>query len=376
MRLSWESALVVALLLALCLVVILGVVRQETRSHERGSTYAGHSEGTQALVQWLSQLGYTVRTLDEAPWTLPPDAHALLIIAPSGSFSQTELRRLGAWTQDGGTVIIAQDRDRSTQLLAHLGLGLARLTRPVERAALRLPALNWPSVGEALVRASRGLRLGRDDAAVHMGDCNTPLLVSWGQGAGQVFVISTAYPFTNAGLADEGNAQLVYNLVRAGAPPGGTVVFDEAHHLRPPAVLSLAWLVSRPEGWGLIYGGGLLFLYLLLSGRHFGAPLPVSARAAPRTSAEFVSAIASLQQRTGRSGATLRHYKAQLKRALAKPHRLDPTLPDEAFVAALGRCRDDVDLGALRQLMGDLSRERVSKEELVKLARQVAEWIP
>jgi len=376
MRFSRQALIVAALLVVLCLVVILGVARSGNTSRERGSIYNSHSDGTQSLYRWLAELGYTVHALEQAPLTLSPRDRVLLVVVPSDWFTQNELRTVEAWVRLGGTLIVAEDDYEHHNLSAHYAAYPQRLKQPIEYASLRLPALNWPQVGQAHVRAFYNLFLGSDrlDAAVHMGTCDSPLLVSFGLDQGQVFVLSMSFPFTNAGLADSHNAQLIYNLMRASAPSGTSVAIDEVHHHQPPQVLSSEWLMSTPEGWGLVYGGGLLFLYLLLSGRRLGAPVASPQLAERRTSAEFITALAGLYRQTVRHTAILQRYKARLKRTLARPWRLDATLPDAEFVVQLQQYRNDLDTVALKRLLDELSHEQIGEAQVIHLVQQVAQW--
>jgi hypothetical protein len=136
------------------------------------------------------------------------------------------------------------------------------------------------------------------------------------------------------------------------------------------------WLVTTPPGWAILYGALVVFAYLLIGGRRFGAPVPLPEHVARRTTAEFITAMANLRRRAGRRHDTLRHYKEQLKRRLARPYRIDPKLADDQFVEELARC--DPNCAArqadLAQLLSKLGRKRVSEREMIALVIQAAEW--
>jgi hypothetical protein len=245
---------------------------------------------------------------------------------------------------------------------------------PVERAALRLPTLDWPPVGEVRVRASHKLRLRREVAVVHIGDRDTPLLVAFGQGEGKVFVVSTIYPFTNDGLWDANNAQLVQNLVSTGASRGGRIVFDQAHRKERPAIISLAWLVSTAEGWGLIYAAVVLFAYLILRFRRFGAPTPPTDWLIPRATDEYITAIVGTHGQSGMEKTARHHYWERLKRDLARQYRLDPALYDDDFLTELARYKDEMDLETLVYLLIDMRREDGGRMDLIEWVERILEW--
>jgi hypothetical protein len=71
----------------------------------------------------------------------------------------------------------------------------------------------------------------------------------------------------------------------------------------------------------------------------------------------------------------LRQYHGQLKRELGRRYRLNPTLPDDEYVAELARFRPDLDTAALARLLGRLQTADVSEGEMVTLAQQAAAWL-
>ncbi len=135
------------------------------------------------------------------------------------------------------------------------------------------------------------------------------------------------------------------------------------------------WLRYSAGGRALLLAALLLFVALLLRGRHFGRSLPAPAETARRAPMETITAVANLGRRAGHRPALLHQYSHWLKRSLGKRYRLSPTLPDDAFVAQLARYNPGLDAAGLSNLLANLSRDDASEGEMVRLAAETAEWI-
>jgi hypothetical protein len=375
-------------LLGLMLLTVLLSARQDAggASPPALSSYSPAPDGARALALWLEALGYSVGRIEGTSFRLDPggrDACLLFVLSPQGTFSRGEVERVDNWVEAGGTLILASERWIADSLLEHFDLDISFLDERVEEADVAQPLLLDPPWTRARVRAERYLVTARDDVVVHLTANGEPVLLSFEHGAGRVFVAATAFPFTNAGLRDQGNARLVHNLVAA-APAGGLpvgaagagarVVFDEFHHGYQTARTLYTWLQTTAQGRSLIYVGLVVFLYLLIGGRRFGRPLPLPRGAARRAPVEHIQAMANLFRRGGKRVAILRHYHGRLKRELAHPHHLDPTLNDVDFIAQLGAIWPDLDRAALSRLLQETSQERVSEGELIRLAQEVDYW--
>jgi hypothetical protein len=218
------------------------------------------------------------------------------------------------------------------------------------------------------VRAGRFLLPQRDDYAALLGTSEQLLVAGIQHGNGYIYVSATGYPFTNAGLRDPENARLVLNMLRR-IPRSGTVTFDEYHHgyVRPPT--PTVAVTSSPWGWAGLYSILVVALYLVLSGRRFGQPIPLREESQRRSSAEYVESMADLLQRSGKRAYILRHYYQQFKRRLARPYGISPQTEDAEFVAELARIRP-IDAPAL---LGVLSRLRANQPSESQLVTAIAE---
>jgi hypothetical protein len=331
-----------------------------------GSVENQGPEGAQGLAASLIQLGYQVRTPDAAIAPQPADK-ILFVLAPDGDFSTFDLLNIESWVRAGGTLIIAQDANQPDELLRQFGLRLSILFPGRRQAELQLPTLNWPWVGTVEVEARRQVRVDCGKAAVHLGDCATPIFISFGQGNGQVYVMSTLHPFTNAGLQQSGNARFVQNLVQANALPGETIVFDEVHRDRRSS-----WLFQTREGWGLLFSLLALLVYLIAHRQRFGGPRPTTQQHEPerRRTAEFITAIANVDP-THQHTSVRRHYWQRLKRQLGRRYGLDPALSDQHFLAELKRFMDDYELSKCITLLITMNDPVLNNFELQEWTRTV-----
>jgi hypothetical protein len=228
--------------------------------------------------------------------------------------------------------------------------------------------LNDPPLREITLRTGRVLETARDDVAHLVGSGEHTALMGIQQGTGYIYVSSASFPFTNEGLREEQSAALLLNLLRR-VPPGSRVLFDEYHHgfFTPPSLRSV--ILSNAWGWALIYLLAVLALYLLLTGRRFGQPVPLREELARRSSAEYVESMADMFQRGKKRGFVLRHYHTAFKRRLAKPYGINPRLEDELFVAELARYQP-VDQTTLLALLQRLRQQHISEDDLLRVVHE------
>jgi hypothetical protein len=367
--------LLIGLLAVLVTFTVLGVRRDDDDALAGvPTTHSSGDAGALALLRWLGELGYDAQRLEYRPFELGEGDAALIVLSPSEPYNRTEVDATLKWVEDGGTLIVADDRPAlfggGNALLRELDIRTAPYsdTARIERAPAAQPALDQPPVRDALVRADRVLEFESPDFARLLGPPDATVLAGIKRGAGYVYVSSSALPFTNDGLRDEGNAALLLNLLRR-VRPEGRVLFDEYHHgfFTPPSlrtrVLGSAW------GWALIGAVALTAAFVVLSGRRFGRPVPLREETARRSSAEYVESMADLFQRGGKRAFVLAHYRAALKRRLARPFGINPRLDDDAFVRELARFRP-VDEAALAAQLARLRRERLSEDELVRVVAE------
>lgn len=380
MRQRRDLFILISLFVALVVFTILGPSQaSEEEVDERTTTYSSAPDGVLALLRWLERIGYDAQRLEFRDFAVDESVATLVILNPTVSINRTQSGMVLDWVEQGGTLILAQDTPQffggGNQILRDLELEISDYESAeddgwlgidgIERAPALQPALTAPPVESVLVRTSYAITTERDDIAPLVGVPDGLVLAGIAHGKGYIYVSSASYPFTNAGLRDEQNAALALNLLRR-TPPGGRVLFDEYHHgfFEPPSLRTL--IFGGPWGWALIYAMVVLALYLILTGRRFGAPIPLPAEIAQRSSAEYVESMADLLQRGGKRGFVLRHYYVAFKRRLARPFGINPQLEDAAFAAEIARYRT-VDQPALHDLLKRLSRSNLDESELLRV---------
>jgi hypothetical protein len=134
---------------------------------------------------------------------------------------------------------------------------------------------------------------------------------------------------SNAGLRNGDTARFVYRQVVAPVA-GQNVSFDELHHSFAPGAPGPATintlLFETPPGRAVIYASLLTFVYLLLSGRRLGPPVPARQPSeVQRTMYEHVQMLANLYRRARQlrvvRDAFNRHYARLIARSGAGSKR-------------------------------------------------------
>jgi hypothetical protein len=204
-----------------------------------------------------------------------------------------------------------------------------------------------------------------------------PVLISFNQGEGTVFVMGSIYPFTNAGLRFSGSQQLIANFMGGTTPQETRIGFDEGQLADitdlPPNIF--VWLLSSNAGRGTVLFGVIILIYFLSQGRRFGKPVPLKEDRLRREPVEYIVALANLFRRSGRRTETLQHYKKRLRRRLAERYALDPTLTDHQLAKAAATRTRNLDEAALAALLAKLDEPNVSESNMLVLASEVNQWL-
>jgi hypothetical protein len=366
-----DILIIVGLFLALILFIALGPGRQAQPSNPPdATTHSSAPEGVLALYDWTRGLGYDSRRLEYRAFALEERDAALVILNPEQPINRTQSREILDWVGQGGTLIFADDRTAifgaSNALLDDLKFAtrVYSSTQLIQQAAPAQPALDQPPTGTATVQTGRMLVPSRDDYVTLLGVPDAVLMAGIKHGNGYIYLSATTYPFTNEGLRDSENAALVLNMLRR-VPAGGRIQFDEYHHgfFTPPSTSKI--LLGSPWGWAAAYAVAVIALYLVLSGRRFGRPVPLKEEVVRRSSAEYIESMADLFQRGGKRGYILGHYHTAFKRGLARKDGINPQSDDAEFVRELARARD-VNEQDLLALLTRLRAGSPSESDLVR----------
>jgi len=343
------------------------------------SSLSYQPDGAKGLALWLQALGFQVEEEVMGEYELAYDIDLVLLFQPTVSFTADEQYELMDWVYSGGHLLVVGDSPVAGQILSAFELTLTPLPQKAEWLFLQSPLLQSPPVEKPVhANVEYGILGGEDPVQIHLAAEEIPAAVTREVGGGTVTAATTLYPFSNAGVQEEGNAQYVFNLITY--PDENRVVwFDEWHHgIRKQAVDRLGpiyWLFDSAPGRGIMFALAVIWAGLLLAGRKFGRPMLFPAEGRARAPVEFAQAIARLRRRAGHRPAAIAHYRHALKKSLGARYQLDPAQADERFVDSLKRYRPDLDAQRLKKLLQRLSRRKVSEREMVNLAGEASDWM-
>jgi hypothetical protein len=331
-------------------------------------------DGAMALSLWLEGSGYEVRQVLSDPVRLD-EIDVLFVLDPFLPYSEQDVNRIHDWVARGNRLIVAGDPYNLRDLLEPFGVGMTYLTDSEALVSSAAPTLLSPPVDTARVEAIYGIESARDDLLIHLSSDGEPVLVSFTEGEGTVWVSGALRPFTNRGLHDPMSARIVVNLLR-GAHYGAAVGFDEARHGFSETPRSLyEWLLSSPPGWGILSSLGLVVAFIALRGRRFGRTVPIPQARLRREPVEYIQAMANLFRRSGQRSEILKHYSGQLRRRLSERYALEPRLDNVELVRTLVFRDPTIDEAALRGLLDRLSKPQVSEQELITIVGDVDDWL-
>jgi hypothetical protein len=389
-RLTRGDRLIFAGLLVLLFgVAVLSFYSESARSGDielQGSTLSPAAGGTLALYRWFEDSGYPVRRVTGGDrWADSlRETDVLFVLNPQSNFAPGQLAALDNWMAAGGVLVISLEGSTglTNPVAAHLDVSLSPLLPPVSGALVpREPVWTAPPVRQVAVQASWSADLQGDDGVPLLNAGGSPLILAQPRGKGRLVLLSTTYPFTNAGLPQAENRWLAWNL--AGGGLGRRIAFDEVHHGYTAGDVR-GLLLGQPWGWALIYATLVGVLGLAWTAQRLGPPLPVPDTLARRGAADYVAALAGLFGRAGRTDWVADHYRTGFRRALAAPYGLAADAPPAAFAAAYAAAHArPVDTAALADLLTALDaaatpaangRPTLTDPALLRLIRQAESW--
>lgn len=377
-NLSRDAKLAVGILTALVIVMALAAIQRQTRpQHPRLSSLSSAPDGALALKMWVKELRYAVDEQVLANFIPPQNVSILFMLEPLFP-TESELQPVDDWVEAGGTLIAVGEQYGMYLLVDHYQFAFDSPAEQGSTTANETPLLTSPTALDLKnVRVRTVLQSERDDFVVLAAYRGEPVLVSFEQGQGRVILGTVSESFTNAGLKEAGNPELVLNIL-ALARTRGTVWFDEWHHGVKSGAQILGpgqFLRHTPVGRSLLFGTLAIFIVLFIQGRGFGRPVPLPHEIKRRGALEHVTGIANLSRRAAHRSAVMLQYHQQIKRKLGQRYRLDPGMDDKDYVSALVSYNPALDRDGLLNLLKRLKRKDVNEAEMVHLAAEAARWI-
>ena len=231
--------------------------------------------------------------------------------------------------------------------------------------------------GMVSLRSESDARIKRtaSDGIALFGDRAGPLALTIPVGKGKLIAVADGGLFSNGMLPRSENAMFLANLLAHYAPEGGRVLFDEYHHGdEESAETGSVWdSLGRPLQLASVQACLALAALAVLLAVRFGPPVPL-VRNTARTSAEYVTSLASLYRRAEASGTALETLYRQFLRDVCGRLALPPDVPLERLAEVAAR-RGQVDRGRMRSLLAAcelrLDRGQVSERDLLDLTQQM-----
>lgn len=333
------------------------------------SSYSSGPAGARAAFLLLQQLHYPVRRWEEPPAALPSQA-VLILAEPSQMPSRGERASLLKFLYSGGRILFCgealptffpgphladpspgQDWKRFSSELPSL------FTRGAHTITMD-PKSSWPKLS-----AQQLALYGAEDS---------PVVVAWSFGRGELLWWAAATPLSNAGITQSDNLQLFLNGVSSSNRPM-EIYWDEYFHGARASLWS--YMAATPLKWVLVQFALIAALALFAFSRRWGpvAALPPVSRLSPL---EFVDTLGGLYRRArATSVATTvayRHLRLRLTRRLALPSSIaDPTL---AHAAGERLGWDTSDVASTLQSAAAAETHNLAPPAALKLVQQIATY--
>ncbi len=295
------------------------------------SAYDDGPGGAGMLRRYLGAMGAHTATIEGSSFETG-GARVILLLGASEAVTDADVVTLRSFVTAGGTLVLATEAGFFERpLLDAFGVRITGIAAPGPHPLASAAFADPPARS---LEIDRGVALGTGaNADVLASDGGAPLIITVREGRGLFVVAGSLWPFLGGGLGTDDNARVVLALVRP-ALGGGTVAFDEYHHgVHPSSDLTVLVTQTWP-GRALVFLAIVTFLYLLLSGRRLGPPLPLEVRPA-RSSLEYIRGFAGLVRRSGRGEIARRRLRADLRSGLARQLGLDPATPFDRVLSAL-----------------------------------------
>jgi Domain of unknown function (DUF4350) len=306
---------------------------------ERGdgapSIYSDSSGGARAAFLLLQELHRSVHAWERSPSDLPqdPEAAILILANPQEYPSKAETKALLQFAESGGRIIFTGPR--VGDFFPDASSSDVPLAKPWATYQANLPS-NYTRHAAKISLQKQSEWEGNNRAAFALyGDADSPAVMMWSVGDGEILWWAGPTPLTNAGITQEGNLNFFLDAVSdplADAAEQPEIFWDEYFHGQRATLW--AFFQKTPVPWGLlqfaVLGLAVLFTFSRRSGPTM-LPL-VATRLAPL---EFVDTLGGLYHRANAEPAVVAAVYQRFRGTLTRHLRLPPTVPDAALDEAV-----------------------------------------
>jgi hypothetical protein len=290
------------------------------------STYSAQSGGAAAAYMLLSRLHYSVRRWEEPPTAIGEDGSAVLLILaqPVQAPSTQERKALVGFVQSGGHVLFTG--------------GNIKDYFPDAGVSSTPPDPAWksfsPTIPNHLAHSAQHITIqpqaywGQIEGSQLelYGEQDTPAVVSWKLGDGEILWWAGSTPLTNAGIGRDDNLAFFLNSIENWSPVDPyRIYWDEYFHGQRSSLWSYVSKSSLP--WSLVQLALLLSAVLFTFSRRSG-PTYVSAPVSRLSPLEFVDTLGGLYQRAGAASSAVAISYERLRSLLTRQLGLPANIPD------------------------------------------------
>ncbi len=364
--LNTDTRILLGSLVAIAILSAISVLNAPAPNAPTLSIRNDKPNGAMALQRWVQRSGYPVQEVLSLSKQLG-DLDVLFVLEPIITYSDSDRRLIYDWVEEGHTLVVTGSSFAVNQLLSPYEIELDYSVLDTEALSAAAPTLIRPRFDRANVEFAYPISTERPDAVPHMFLSNLPVLMYVPELKGKIWVSGVPVSFTNLGIADEGNASIIANIL-TDLPPDAVIGFDEAAHgFGDENALDFnGWLLGTPPGWGILLTVAITMLYLALRGRRFGRAIPLPDDRLRRESGEYIRAMATLFRRSGQRSEMLKHYDQQLRHRLSERYALDPKSAIDELVKTVTYQDPSVDEAVLREVLHRLQKSNINEAELVR----------
>jgi hypothetical protein len=333
-----------------------------------GSVYDETSAGAATLRRFFDAAGVRTTTVQGDRFVIDRQRTSVLfLLGASEVVTPQDAEAAKAFVRAGGSLVVATELglfERS--LLEAFDMRIVGVGAPGSHA-LSSVAFADPPARTITVDRAGALSVGATGLALAT-DGRSPIVAMKREGRGTVYVVGSLWPFIASGIGQADNGRFALGLAAEALREGREVAFDEYHHGFHPTTDVLVLLQRTWPGRALAFAVLAGFLYLVLSGRRLGQPVPLDPRPA-RSSLEYIRGFAGLVRRSGRGEIARRRLRRDLRGGLARALGLDPGMPFDRILATLAAA--DRERAAEARAVDEALGRGLREEQLLRTVAQI-----